>query len=143
MSKHVVVAVGGAGAAAVVGAAAGSVLLVMFDFVRSAGSVAAGESLRAATLLLFVYALIGVPISFLSLVLIGVPISYPFRRSIRKRPLLSALIYGVVGAYLGLWVTMIAGLGGRETLVPALVMGGCTAAAWIAILARSTQTQDQ
>ena len=92
------------------------------------------DALMGVTLLI---AAVGSLVSFLAVLFVGVPLTWPFREAIWRRPLPFAALYGVVGCLLGIWVALVAGLAGQDTLVPAMAIGGASAIAWIWVMCRN------
>ena len=76
-------------------------------------------------------------VGFVSLLVIGIPLTWPFRRAICQRPMTFGAIYALSGAMLGIWVAIFGGLAGRGSLIPAIAIGGGTAAAWIWVMCRN------
>lgn len=117
-------------AAALLGSLSGAALYVIVE-------TPSEQPLMALLGLTSLIALFGFLVSFVALLAVGIPLSWPFREIIYRHPLQSAALYGCLGSLLGLWITLLVGLAGQVTLIPALSIGGGTAVAWIWMMCRN------
>jgi len=82
-------------------------------------------------------AVFGCILAFPALLLVGMPLSWPFRQAIYRHPVPFTVLYGFIGAFLGLWTALITGAAAGDTLVPSLTVGAGVAAAWIVVMCRN------